>query len=91
LEVSSDQYREKAAECDRLAERAHFARIAARYRDLARRWREIAQHAEWLEREGTDSACQAVEVAPDPDLPAGGGKKRPRPRPGSKGSAKKPP
>ena len=83
MDVSSDQYREKAAECDRLADRAHFARIAARYRDLARRWREIAQHAEWLEKRGRDSAFQALAVAPDPDLPTGAGKKGPRPKPRS--------
>ena len=50
MDVSSDQYRRKAVECEQLANRAHLARIAARYRDLARRWREIAQHAEWLEK-----------------------------------------
>ena len=50
MNVSSERYRQKAAECDRLAEREHFARIAARYRDLARRWREVAQLAERLER-----------------------------------------
>jgi len=50
LEVSSERFWQKAAECDRIAERAHFARIAAWYRDLARRWRDMAQHAERLEK-----------------------------------------
>src|SRR5215471_7847869 len=48
--ISSDDYRQKAAECEQIAARAHFARIAARYRDLARRWRDMAQQAERLER-----------------------------------------
>ena len=50
MNVSSDQFRQKADECDKIADRAHFARIAARYRDLARRWREMAKLAERLER-----------------------------------------
>jgi hypothetical protein len=50
VNVSSDQFRQKADECDKIADRAHFARIAARYRDLARRWREMAKLAERLER-----------------------------------------
>jgi hypothetical protein len=50
VNVSSDQFRQKAEECDKIAERAHFARIAARYRDRARRWREMAKLAERLER-----------------------------------------
>ena len=50
MDASSDEYRRKAVECEQLANRAHPARIAARYRDLARRWREIARYAEWLEK-----------------------------------------
>ena len=62
VNVSSDQFRRKADECDKIADRAHFARIAARYRDLARRWREMAKLAERLERlAGEQNLANTVE------------------------------
>jgi len=46
---SSEDFLQKAAECDQLATRVHFSRIAVHYRDLARRWRKMAHDAERLE------------------------------------------
>jgi len=67
--ISSDDYRQKAAECEQIAARAHFARIAARYRDLARRWRDMAQQAERLER-----------IADAYNVPIGADRHKTRPR-----------
>ncbi len=47
MSEKSDQYRDKATECELIATRAIDPSVRSAYRDIARAWRELADSAEW--------------------------------------------
>jgi hypothetical protein len=51
----SDRFRQKAAECERMARGVTDRSAKATYLDLAKQWSELAQTAEDLEREKKNS------------------------------------
>lgn len=47
----NERYREKAAKADRLADDPHLRTdLRAELRSMARRWRNLAEQADWLAR-----------------------------------------
>lgn len=48
LPLKEDEYRDRAAECDRMAEAALNSQVQEQYRDAADQWRELARQAKQL-------------------------------------------
>jgi hypothetical protein len=49
--IRADEYRERAAECERQAARAIDLRVTKQLKDIAVQWRELAERAEQLDRD----------------------------------------
>jgi hypothetical protein len=52
--AKSDQFRANADECERQARRARDPQVIAQFRDLAKRWRDLAAQVEQLGKGDTD-------------------------------------
>ena len=50
ISLSAEDYRARAAQCERMAERQRNPTLKAHYLELARQWRGLAEHAENDER-----------------------------------------
>jgi len=46
MRLSAEEYRARAAQCERMAERNRDPTLKAQYLELARQWRDLAQQVE---------------------------------------------
>lgn len=51
MELRSERFRAKSLECMQAAQRARDEAAKTSFREMAERWRELADHAESVERE----------------------------------------